>query len=609
MESKPERTCDIVMKGGITSGIVYPKAIYEIAKSYRFVNIGGTSAGAIASALTAAAEYNRRENNTFDGFQKLNTLPNELGESVGNRSKLLSLFQPNKSTKKIFNTLINFVEQKSKFSKYIFFFSSLIKNFSLIPLISLLVGALLVYLSLLNYPLNASSWIIIIITLVLLLIVSVISTCVRFVFVSKRILSENYYGLTTGFNGNLNTSNDNQNTLTNWLADLIDDVAGISDPNQPLTFGNLKGKPGEDIISLRMYTTNLAWGKPHSLPFETSDSINNFYFRKEELRKFFPDRIIQTMECDPKQSDNNLKGYLKFPDPEFLPVVVAARMSLSFPILISAIPLYAIDYRRTENQNDPPGEQIIFDKCLFSDGGICSNFPVHLFDSPLPKRPTFAFNLNQFPIGKRNESDQCLNIYSTKTNSSGILPDWYRYENSIVDFLKSIMNTMQNWSDNTQSRMPGYRDRIVHIHLSKEEGGLNLNMPSDIIDNLSLRGKCAGEEFVRRFSGGNDIEMNWNNHRLIRLRTTLGLLEEELKEMENSFKISLPGIEMSYMDLLNKNANDPPASYKLSSKEKIYSLEFVTKLRKFIDDTQNQNESLMKVIPKPEPILQKKPKF
>ena len=35
---------------------------------------------------------------------------------------------------------------------------------------------------------------------------------------------------------------------------------------------------------------------------------------------------------------------IAFPAPGDLPVVVAARMSLSFPFLISAIPLYRIDW-------------------------------------------------------------------------------------------------------------------------------------------------------------------------------------------------------------------------------------------------------------------------
>ena len=37
--------CDLVMKGGITSGVVSPKLIAELANTYRFKNIGGTSAG------------------------------------------------------------------------------------------------------------------------------------------------------------------------------------------------------------------------------------------------------------------------------------------------------------------------------------------------------------------------------------------------------------------------------------------------------------------------------------------------------------------------------------------------------------------------------------
>ena len=53
------RYCDIVMKGGITSGVVYPAAVVEIAKDFTFKNVGGTSAGAIAAAITAAAERRR----------------------------------------------------------------------------------------------------------------------------------------------------------------------------------------------------------------------------------------------------------------------------------------------------------------------------------------------------------------------------------------------------------------------------------------------------------------------------------------------------------------------------------------------------------------------
>jgi predicted acylesterase/phospholipase RssA len=57
------KKCDIVMKGGVTSGSIYPGLICKLAEHYQFQSIGGTSAGAIAAALTGAAEYARRNGN------------------------------------------------------------------------------------------------------------------------------------------------------------------------------------------------------------------------------------------------------------------------------------------------------------------------------------------------------------------------------------------------------------------------------------------------------------------------------------------------------------------------------------------------------------------
>lgn len=50
---------DLTMQGGTTSGVVYPLAVCELATAFRFRNVGGASAGAIAAAVTAAAELGR----------------------------------------------------------------------------------------------------------------------------------------------------------------------------------------------------------------------------------------------------------------------------------------------------------------------------------------------------------------------------------------------------------------------------------------------------------------------------------------------------------------------------------------------------------------------
>src|SRR3712207_2244044 len=96
--SNADRQCDIVMKGGITSGVVYPKAVCELAQTYRFKNVGGTSAGAIAAAATGAAEYGR----ATGGFEGLEKLPTWLGEGT----HLQDLFQPQPETAGLYRVLL-----------------------------------------------------------------------------------------------------------------------------------------------------------------------------------------------------------------------------------------------------------------------------------------------------------------------------------------------------------------------------------------------------------------------------------------------------------------------------------------------------------------------
>ena len=86
----PTRSCDVVLKGGITSGVVYPHGLCELARTYRFSNVGGTSAGAIAAAGAAAAEHGRERG----GFEKLAELP----EWIGGDDNLFRLFQPQPRT-------------------------------------------------------------------------------------------------------------------------------------------------------------------------------------------------------------------------------------------------------------------------------------------------------------------------------------------------------------------------------------------------------------------------------------------------------------------------------------------------------------------------------
>ena len=95
----PAKQCDLIMKGGLTSGIVYPSAIYEISKDHRLINIGGASAGAIAAVTAASAEFRRQEDSEksdFSGFTQLAAVPDILGNN------LIKLFQPNPEYRSLF---------------------------------------------------------------------------------------------------------------------------------------------------------------------------------------------------------------------------------------------------------------------------------------------------------------------------------------------------------------------------------------------------------------------------------------------------------------------------------------------------------------------------
>ena len=94
-EPPHDRFCDLVLTGGVASGVVYPWAIVELARKYRFRNIGGTSVGAMAAALAAAAEYGRRTGYEAP-FEALRRAPASLGSTYPDgRTRMLSLFQTN----------------------------------------------------------------------------------------------------------------------------------------------------------------------------------------------------------------------------------------------------------------------------------------------------------------------------------------------------------------------------------------------------------------------------------------------------------------------------------------------------------------------------------
>ncbi|HZB06609.1 MAG TPA: hypothetical protein VE449_08460 [Thermoleophilaceae bacterium] len=611
--TNPTRECDIVMKGGITSGVVYPHAICELARTYRFVNVGGTSAGAIAAAATAAAEVGRDKG----GFAELARLPEWLG---GDRH-LQELFQPQKSTEGLFRMLLASLEHKR--AKWLFILLTGLRRFPLGALLGALPGIGLVVLAALSEG-GAVRWAALAAGIVLALIGAVAGLTVAVMRRATRAIPDNLYGMCSG----TAPEGSRKPALTPWLTDLIERCAGRDgSEGAPLTFGDLDRAGGPQLA---MMTTNVTNHTAHRMPWSSQE----FWFDPAEFRRLFPDGVVDHMiakppplpEGDAKRHEAELHRELlqplrPLPGPDDLPLVVAARMSLSFPILLSAVPLHRIDWSRTENQRlgeelrkhlrgELPGRPDAYptaEPVWFTDGGASSNFPVHFFDAPLPRRPTFAINLRPFHPDHGEAADEGDNVWMVESAGGGYLSWWYPrpeagglLDKRLGAFLGDIIDTMQNRVDDAQLRMPGVRDRIAHVSLTAKQGGMNLNMDPEVISRLTARGRTAGAKLARRF-GEERAEgepLSWSDHRWIRLRIAMPAVQQLLSDLLETYEGDPARGTGAYRDLLG-GAGDPP--YPMSNTAREQARALLNQVAALRDELAAAEETLADGKPSPAP--------
>lgn len=560
-----DRFCDLVMKGGITSGIVYPPAISALATQYRFKNIGGTSAGAIAAAITAAAEYRRRMTGSMEGFQRLAELPDTLGETDGRgNTQLLRLFQPDGSCRRLFRILIGSLNARGTYRRIVKVLVGCILSYWLASLLSLSVS--LVVGVLLHSPHGgAFTFALTLPTLIGL----------HIYFDLTRNVVANEYGLCKG----MTTTPKAGPALTQWLHERIQEAAGLPF-DEPLTFGHLWGAadgPAPQAasgaaarsIDLRMFTTNLAHCRPYIFPH--TETIARLFYKHDELAAYVPSEVARWIDAhaidyapsgllpgsDPPVEKARQKGLKEIPAPENFPVLLAARMSLSFPMLFAAVPMWAIDYEDPRPQRD-------FQRCLFSDGGISSNFPIHLFDGLVPNWPTFGINLENKLNGHENMT------FLPQHYLDGIADRWTRFDQApkrasrMGGFLMSIVSAMQNWNDNMLSRMPGVRDRVVRVRLDRDEGGMNLNMEDKLIKAVAERGGAAAQELIDKFLGPAPASGwdGWSSQRWIRLDVLIRALSDKVSGLQQALGPSV-AYSKSYSNLVTMAATSAPPGHRL----------------------------------------------
>jgi predicted acylesterase/phospholipase RssA len=564
----PDRWCDVVMEGGITSGIVYPRAIVRLASQYNFRNIGGTSAGAIAAAATAAAEYQRQTKGSYAGFDILEALPQELGTRHGGATKLFSLFAPQPSTAPLFHTLAAGLGKKKVARAAAAMLWEGLSRFQLttVTVVLPIAAAVLSLAYLSGWP-----WSELLVGAVLTLLGALVGVVVGAACCLNHHVVTNGYGLCRGFSRGAENETQEE-PLTLWLFRLIERCGGRDAAAPPLTFGDLweargafpppwlKDHVPADVhaIQLKMITTNVTNSRPFHIPLHDHDRL---FFKPEELRDYFPANVVEHMvkkarAYEPTASDPGAlpQGLLPFPSNEDLPIIVAARLSLSFPVLISAVPLWMIDYEPERGQRE-------FRCCWFSDGGLTSNFPIHLFDSLLPLWPTFGIQLESM-LTHRPDTPLFLPAYNTQ----GRADPWLRFDEKkdswsrLGGFLVALFDAGRNWRDRTLAREPGVRDRVVRIRLEDDEGGLNLNMPAALVAKLGQHGLNAADRFLEHFienavpKDGRSHQMGFDNQRWMRLRTLLSVLRNQTESIRRPLRVRPPETKSWEQQLVEKAA-------------------------------------------------------
>ncbi|WP_315835876.1 patatin-like phospholipase family protein [Bradyrhizobium prioriisuperbiae] len=520
---RPSNFCDIVLKGGITSGVVYPLALVALSKKFRLSNIGGTSAGAIAAAAAAAAEYGRSANAA--GFSRIEQVPDELG------SDLLPLFQPAPQLKPWFDIFIALATAKSSFGRVFAVAEAALKGYWRNALLGSLPGVLL---ALLAWQLLSSGGFI-----VCGLMIAALGALAAVTYGLLRSATTNFVANDFGLCPGIQQPGGQSEALTDWLARLIDEASGRTDGSDPLTFGALLAPPdGRPPIHLATVTTSLMERRPYTLPMLQE---RRFVFERGEWSKLFPERIMAYLvsQCERYEALPEERGeFFYFPDAERLPLVVGARLSLSFPGLICCVPLWARDFAFAEE-----AERNKLRRCLFSDGGLSSNFPIHFFDRLLPNTPTFAISIDNFDEA-RGWADRVW--LPTSANEGIRIP--MQPVDGILGFLVRLIDSAREWQDNLQSILPGYRERIVHIGLKPEEGGLNMAMDEQTVHDLVDYGKQAGEALCDEF----DLDA----HRWRRFLVAMARVEETLDDVAAAYE-TRPGAPEGFGHFLERYAAHP----------------------------------------------------
>lgn len=562
----PKNSADLVLQGGVTSAFVYIGLIHRLAGDYHFKCLGGASSGAVAAAAAAIAEHSRLnppDGERFDPFERLAEFPALLAQQDANGdTALFKLFQAQPATARAWRVVSAGVRRlpDGPWPAARAALGAALCTFPLAAGLGLALGALPAFALFAQRggPMDSLAVASLAAALLAGLLLAGLGLLGGFAWLAWRSLASNHLGLCSGMGETHSPGPPDPDRLPLCWAfhALFNRLAGLGLADPPISFGALWG-PDDDKprqIDLQVITTALSLQRPYRLPGDPGvNPLQVFFYDPAEWRAFFPAPVLQWLVK--KQLSHgglpvtNAAGtlLLALPAPRDWPVLLAVRMSLSFPLLLSAVPMYTLDGAR-----DRRAGSFVARRVYFSDGGITNNCPVQLFDAALPRRPTFVVKLAKLPQGHPRRWRVWMD------GDSGEPPPRVRPVTGLPGLVGAIIGTLMGWRDQVQADLPGYRERVVTVGLKEAEGGLNLAMPPATIHSLVELGDHAATRLIRVFNGPRTggRTSGWDRHRWVRMRSTLAATQRYVGEIARGMS-EVDG-EPRYAELLAQRPPLPP---------------------------------------------------
>lgn len=721
-EQRPpsDRFCDVVLDGGVINGVVYPGFLVELARKFHFHALAGTSVGAIAAALAAACEYNRRFGRDTGFNEGLAKMPGELAEWVDEKKSLTrirSLFQPAPAVRPLFDFFVDWLgvqmektpnnladKQKTQsegssfpsaalgatntFALLMDGYRSACKNLG--PklwqmVVWMLLMAFIVYVVRIENPVTA----VLVWWIGFLACAFVIHPVVKFLTQLRVLYRLEGFGACTG----MRASDSKLQGLTEWMHEGLQKSAGLP-LHSPLTFADLWSAPGAPdasarskesrSIDFRAISTCLSHGRIYEFP-QASDEQPMLFFRLSEFSRFFPKDIIdhlrrvsepldvsgldwlhnqleirqKALQSDPNPKSDQRETFdekkaktldtltrefnktqkdaygtvdrdLRYLPREKMPILVAVRLSMSCPILFSCVPL--ISFNRDTHPEDT---RLV--RLWFSDGGIGSNFPIHLFDKAIPRWPTFGLRIFDKPPRILTNGWQMQsylpyqhwegaedNLLYPRDDSVFTSPSGIQARlGTFVKLVFSIYTSAKDGHDQSFGRMPDVRNRVVRLYLNSRAGNmLNLKLAPELICDLALgtgarSGRNAAQAYLQEIPGEKyKWASGWTDHRWVRMNMLIHGLREYLDGVgEGLVSQGLPGTvnHLSLMEQLEQAAQTAPLASPTQSESRLsaHQIEQIKQALEAIRDLEQKLsllDSAQPYVPKPMPRFQFRPR-